>query len=889
MRTILAEHSARLAAGHWRVRVSVKDAGGTYRDLCAVAGFNALRRVRWGESVDSPGMTADIELWRNLDAISFSPLHDTSPLNRATPFDATTAVSALVDLNRQVKIEWALESDASAPSSWTLAFEGLVESFSLADSETMALGARGQYAELQDRIFEEEFVFGFASGGLTGALRVWQPNTSYVVGERVIPSDGKATQKWYNVTTAGASGATEPTWPGAGTVASGTAVFTYAGTTSETAGYAIANLLTQMALAVVPTGTAIFGDVTSPGDIEVYPPTSPGWNLNVFQAKRESVWNAMSELAQQIGWDLRWKWDPVEAGFRLHLYDPNRSKTTPDRVLSFGAEVRGYDSVDLDIANVRNVVRVVYSDSADRDSRGTAKRKWVQVTDSTSLARFGRRFMEAAESSSSSIDSSGEATTMANAMLSDLASPVADVNVRMCFFPWVELTDLLGLPADGRRFTSQQNLAVTSYDNEWSDGRGSTKVAVRGKPSSGWYRWARISGAQQPAEVHRLLDKSNGASINVSVIPNPRGQTLQIGETPILRALAREYDFHVSATPSFTASSATLKGSGRTNQLTLTGLKPGGTYYAKSVPRVWNQERLVEGQPSEETAFVAGYVEPGDLNPETVAQPLPPNGSFEGWFEGDTVPPDHWEVGTGAWSDWLRETTAGDGAYSIRARNTGSSVRAEVQSKWFPAESGKSYALRCLLQRLVSDGDVRLTLEWGDASKSSLGTATVVTSTNGMTNFSPSKQLVADAPSGTRFARVKVGRDVSGTSEFRVDAVSLRCVGEALVPVAYADGNWADYGGGYTGMAYWRDAIGLIHVRGFAQTAVGRAAGALIFTLPVGFRPAGYEPFPAVRVEVGVDSYFCRVDIGSDGTVTCQHALSADDVVSISGILFDPR
>lgn len=886
MRTLLADHSARMVAGHWRVRVSVKDAAGTYRDLCTVAGFNALKRVRWGENVDSPGMTADIELWRNLDAISFSPLHDTSPLNRATPFDATTAVAALVDLNRQVKIEWALESDEKAASSWTLAFEGLIESFDLSSGTTMAIGARGQYAELQDRIFEEEFVFAFASGGATGALRVWQPNTSYVVGERVIPTDGKATPKWYNVTTAGTSGATEPTWPGAGTVASGTAVFTYAGTTSATAGYAIADLLTQMALAVVPSGTAIFGDATSPGIIEVYPPTSPGWNLNVFQVKRESVWNAMQQLAQQIGWDLRWRYDPAESGYRLQLYDPNRAKTTPDRVLTFGLEVREYESVSLDIANVRNVVRVVYSDSADLDSQNRAKRKWVQASDATSIARFGRRFMEVAESSSSSIDSSGEATTMANAMLSDLASPVADVGVRMAFFPWVELTDLLGLPADGQRFTSQQNLAVTSYDHEWSEGQGSTRVAVRGKPSSGWYRWARISGAQQPEDVHRLLDRSNAGSNGLTAVANLRGQTLQVSETPILRALPRDIDFHVASSSGFTPSVSTLKASGRTNQVTVTGLKPGGTYYAKSVPKVWNQSRLVEGQPSEETSFVAGYVEPADLNPLTVAQPLPPNGSFEGWFTDDTVPPDHWEPDTGTWADWARATTAGDGAYAIEARDLGSSVRAELRSLWFPAEAGKTYALRCLLQRLASDGDVRLTIEWGDSAKASLGTATLATNTAGMTNFTASKELVAEAPSGTRFARVKVGRDTASTLRFRADAVSLRCVGEVLTAVTYADGNWVDYGSGFTGVGYWRDAIGLIHLRGLAKTTVVRAVGATIFTLPAGFRPAAQELFP---VNIGTTGTHGRVDVAAGGQVYIQTALAANDFVSLSGIVFDPR
>lgn len=880
MRTLSADHAARLAAGHFAVRVRVKDSTGTFRDLNTVAGFNAVKSVRWGEDVDSPGMTADIELRRNNDAISFSPLHDTSPLNRQTPFDATTAVAALIDLNREVRIEWALEADALVTPTWNLAFAGLIEHFSLGSGETMDIGARGQYAELQDRLFEEEFMFNIAAGLEAGPFRVWQPNTVYALNDRVLPTNAKANTKHYRTTTAGTSGATEPSWPGAGTVASGTAVFTYIGATSELAGYAVQNTLTQMAQAIIPAGAAVFGDLGT--TFTTYTPVSPGWNINVFQVKRENVWNAMTALAQQIGWDFRWKWSNADAAFRPTLYDPDRAKVTPDYVFT---EVRGYSDVALDIANIRNVVRVVYSDTGDLDPQRVGKRKSVTAVDTTSVTRFGRRYMEVAEAGSSSIDSPGEATTMANAMLSDLASPVADVGVELRFFPWVELTDLLGLPADGRRFTSQQNLAVTSYSHEWGEGgRCSTTVQVRGKPATGWYRWARISGPANPDDVHRLNERGNAGSFVMTATGTLRGQTLQVSESPIIMALPHEVELHVSASSSFTPSASTLKAAGRQQQAVVQGLKPGRTYYAKGVIQSWNDQRLVRSEPSEETSFVAGYVEPVDLNPETVVGPMPPNGSFEGWFEGDTVPPDHWEPDTGTWGDWARATTAGDGAYSLEARNTGSAVRAELRSLWFPCGAGKAYVLDALLQRVVSDGDVRLTIEWGDSAKASLGTATLITPTTGMTNFTRCRQLVAESPGGTRYARVKVGRDTSGTYQFRADAISMRLLGEALVPVTYSDANWVDWGGAFTGVAYWRDSIGLIHVRGLAKTLVVRAASSVIFTLPEGFRPAAEELFPG-----NISSAFAQVHVNAAGQVFPGPACAANDYVALSGIIFDPR
>lgn len=885
MRSMSAADVARYANGYFRVRVEVKDAGGTWRDLSSLPTFNAIRSVDWGEDVDSPGMTADVTFFRNLDAISLSPLHETSPINRTTPFDAGGSFSALLAANRQLRISWALLADErETPSVWQIAFDGVISKWTLPDDEAITVECRGQYAELQDRLFEEEFVFAHASTPLVG-WRVFAPNTAYALDDRILPTDSKANGKFYKCTTAGTSGSVEPTWPGAGTVSSGSAVFTYEGATSPTAGVPVQDVMTAMALLILPSGTARFGDPTD-GEAKVVALTSPGWNINVFQVRRDNVWNELEALAQQIGWDFRWKWDPSQADFRLQIYDPNRSKTTPDFVFEFGQKgLHEYRSVAVDVANIRNVIAVVYSDAGDLDSQGRPKRKKVTVTDAASVTAYGRRYMEVGEASASNIDSSAEASTMANAMLSDLALPVADLEAAVRFFPWVELTDLHGFPADGRRFTSQQNLAVTSYRHSIDVNGGTTTLRVRGKPSAGDRRWAQIATPSNPGDNHRLLSKGIGGAVTVAVTSNPRGMQLQIGEpSPIIKALPREIEVHVSPSSGFTPGAGTLKAYGRTSQFDLAGLKPGTTYYTKFQTYGYNDQRLVRSEPSEETSFVAGYVEPADLNPLTVAQPLPPNGSFEGWFTDDTVPPDHWEADTGTWGDWARSTTAGDGAYSIEARDLGSSIRAELRSLWFPAEAGKTYALRCLLQRLASDGNVRLTIEWGDSAKASLGTATGTTNTAGMTNFSPSTEVVAEAPSGTRFARVKVGRDSSSTLRFRADAVSLRCVGQALVPVTYTDANWTDYGAGFTGVSYWRDALGLVHIRGLAQTAVARAIGVTIFTLPAGFRPAAQEIF-TMQGPGGL----VRVDVAAAGNVYLQTALNALDWVSLSGIKFDLR
>ena len=119
MRAMSAADVARYANGFFRVKVEVEDAGSTWRDLSTLPTFNAIRSVDWGEDVDSPGMTADVTFWRNLDAISLSPLHETSPINRTTPFDAGGSFSALLSVNRRLRISWALlPDDRETPSTW---------------------------------------------------------------------------------------------------------------------------------------------------------------------------------------------------------------------------------------------------------------------------------------------------------------------------------------------------------------------------------------------------------------------------------------------------------------------------------------------------------------------------------------------------------------------------------------------------------------------------------------------------------------------------------------------------------------------------------------------------------------------------------------------------
>jgi hypothetical protein len=895
MRTLNAAEAAAYATGstRWRCTVEVADAAAVWRDLTTLPTFNAVKSVAIREDVDGPGPEASVTFYRNLDNVSLSPLAVTSPVNRTTPFDAGGSFSALIDVNRRLRITLTMEPEGGAGVTGHVLFDGVVSSWDLSSGETVTVECRGQYAELQDRFFEEEFVFAFGAALEASAFRVWRPSTGYSIGDRVIPTDAKANGRHYSVTASGTSGTTEPTWPTSGTVTDGgvTHSVTGGGLTTPTGGYPVESVLTTMARSVIPSGSARFGDSGTPTTIAVFTPVSPGWAINAFQVRRENVWNEMEALAQQIGWELRWRFDSGTSAWRLTLRDPDRAKVTPDRVFAF-PEVREYSSVGLAAEDIRNVIRVVYSDALDRDAQGRARRKWVDVTNATSVTRYGRRYMEIGEASSSSIDSSAEALTMANAILSDLAFPTCDLSAQVALFPWVQIGDLYEFPPDGRRFTAAQKLAVVSYTHTIDDtGRLETSLGVRGQPSTGANRWHTLNTQIDPSDLHRFTERGNFGNLTLNVQNNLRGARLNLGGTSIgLRAAPREFEVHVGSTAGFTPSAATRVATGAGEDAVIIARKPGANEWARAVPINYNATRIVRGEPSEAVAIAPAFVEPLDLDPEKFRADLPPNGSFESSFDGFATPPAHWSLLAGGWKTDVDMASGDsfDGAAAVQWATTSGTFG--LQSAWFPVTGGDEYQAQFALRRVSGDGNVRMSVEWASRTKSSLGTDTVDRATNGFTSWGLVDPARLTAPVAAAFARVTIARATAGTWSFRVDAVRLINTGKpwrgATAESWWASSDWADYGGIYQVVQARLDDAGRVHLRGLIQTTTG-SGPTHILTLPVGLRPKAYELFSVITAKTDAG----RLDVYDSGQV---HLVApsldiAGEFVSLSGVSFDTR
>lgn len=225
----------------------------------------------------------------------------------------------------------------------------------------------------------------------------------------------------------------------------------------------------------------ILDDNLGAGIVTLFVPVSPGWYVTPYPQSRTNVMDALSQLALQFGWNLRYKYDSSDV-YRLTLYDPNRAKTTADATIG-PDEYLNVSRLALSNANVRNVVKINYQDSI------TGIVGSQTASDSGSIAEFGRRYMEIGEGSSSNIDTATEALAMATAAVSDLADPQADQQIDQFYFWQVEVGDLLTYQANGVHYDADQKWAVQSYTHSFSASQHSTSIAVRGQVAGSYKQW----------------------------------------------------------------------------------------------------------------------------------------------------------------------------------------------------------------------------------------------------------------------------------------------------------------------------------------------------------------------------------------------------------------
>ncbi|MBD1925764.1 hypothetical protein H6F74_05635 [Trichocoleus sp. FACHB-90] len=103
----------------------------------------------------------------------------------------------------------------------------------------------------------------------------------------------------------------------------------------------------------------------------------------------------------------------------------------------------------------------------------------------------------------------------------------------------------------------------------------------------------------------------------------------------------------------------------------------------------------------------------------------------------------------------------------------------------------------------------------------------------------------------------------------------------ALIPaledwrLATLSNGWINVGGVFAPTAYYKDPLGIVHLRGLVSSGTG-----IIFTLPVGYRPTGYRLiFPVLALNA-----IARIDVLLNGSVNFVTGTNSN--VSLDGITF---
>jgi hypothetical protein len=431
---------------------------------------------------------------------------------------------------------------------------------------------------------------------------------------------------------------------------------------------------------------------------------SPVFLLLPWNQDKEPIFSAMLKLVEQIGWDLRYKWNDTAGNFRLTLWTPDRSNTNNPAFTFTHHDFTDIKQLRISREDVRNVIVVTYTDAA------TQIRQTVSLTDSASITRYGRRYMEIQEASASQIDTSLEATTMATAALSDLKEPMAEqVMVTDYFWP-AQLGDLYAFGPNNVLYDSTQYFAVISISHRLEEGSYQSEIITRGRPATAYRRWIGMDARPGVGGSINMADPT--APQNVALTQIPMGFTLAHDLPKDPTAWGRT-EVYVSTTQSgVTQTQQNGKNS-----------KPTGQRVSSARATAHTVNNLLTNAENTKLYYVGAVLVDTDNNYGTLSPVLPVyasrigaafentagavasllrNTDFNIYSRGTENPPDFWSPGgpyfPGAWVNPTINTlsagawfaSGGSGNYSVQLYRGGA-----IQSEIFPFAENDIISLAC--------------------------------------------------------------------------------------------------------------------------------------------------------------------------------------------------
>lgn len=317
---------------------------------------------------------------------------------------------------------------------------------------------------------------------------------------------------------------------------------------------------------------------------EVYTPTSPSFGILPYNQLLEPVATALTTIADQIGWMVRYTYFPGMYTWRLTFSEPERDSPTVDHTFR-PKDIVALGPVKQSLEEYRNDIEVQYIDAAGTANPDGEKPRASQssTAGAAELLRYGERYARLAFIGQ--ISTSTEASKMAVACRKDLSIPDLALTAARHFFPFVRLNDYYTFNRCAW-WTSATDAAVRSYSHQGNaDGTITTVIEAEGKPKSKKAAWHGMI-------VHPGVVPNNPRS-QMATTPNPTCTALPMGVEVAWARITRNnpadanYDHtevHLSTSgASFTPTSATLKMTTTGNRVTIQNLIPGTTYYSRLV------------------------------------------------------------------------------------------------------------------------------------------------------------------------------------------------------------------------------------------------------------------------------------------------------------------
>lgn len=778
MRTATTQETRALSAAARRteLRVFIEDGDGVDQNLSDFFGKDWVAGLIVDSDVDQDIDTCKLSLVSQHEKLSLSYLNETSRLN----LNNAGSYDPMLGLNRFVQVDSRILPDGGTGPTmpWSTLFEGRIKRNQW-DKSPIRIDAQDLGGILLDRFIEGKTERYGSSGGIQSEVVIqdifddWAPGAtlSIVAGHTYVADGGDGNSQITGLSTYITDGFER-----------GTEV-TISGTVSNDGTYRIqkveASALTLKGVVLTNEGPV---SSTIQGHVVIFSATgttadpfkvseSSLWAIKEYHQRQEPIMSAIHRISDQRAWALKYRWNDSVGAFVLTYFEPGRAKSSAD--LGIGKD-RYLDvrNLEVDLSSIRNACQLEYSNDGDPDDRRTE-----EASDATSITDNGRRWMQVPEPATGNISTSAEALRMAEGIVADLKDPKAPMELDILHDWRVQNGDLIQVEADGRRFTSNQDVAVVTTRQSFStasSGGGVTAKAARttiglrqGKPVSRVNVWLRdyfASPGRNP-----MVDLDGPDAVIATAVPAGGGVVIRV-PYPLQKDFA-EYELHMSETPGFTPAPSTLEARGRARTLYLKNLRPGRTKYFRVV--TIDRSRNQVASPAAAISEIVGWAGAGLLNPDIQ---WAGSGFQYGGFDVHNPPliaaddpPDGWEMVTGVWGTDAQVSTSptprsGDSILELVDTATATKVRA----LYMPVRGDHFLRLATVFRSPSATVQITVEIEWYTDKGSTVGTTGKILNADVVDTVDTWERAfgIFQAPATARWARVIISKDTTAAAVY---------------------------------------------------------------------------------------------------------------------------